>query len=72
MLTKYVFFILIIVLLVCAAKTSVQSSEHFEDVKTLRKEEVDDINIDEISTEYVSADGQIVDAILSNWCKQIT
>jgi hypothetical protein len=63
MLTKYVFFILIIVLLVCAAKTSVQSSEHFEDVNKLRKEELNDINIDQISTEYVSADGQTVELI---------
>ena len=63
MLTKYVFFILIIVLLVCAAKKSVQSSEHFEDVKKSRKAELEDINIDEISTEYVSADGQTVELI---------
>ena len=63
MLTKYVFFILIIVLLVCAAKKSVQSSEHFEDVKKSGKAELEDINIDEISTEYVSADGQTVELI---------
>jgi hypothetical protein len=63
MLTKYVFFIIIIVLLVCAAKRSVQSSEHFEDVKKSRKLELDEININEISTEYVSADSQIVELI---------
>jgi hypothetical protein len=51
------------VLLVCAAKRSVQSSEHFEDVKKSRKLELDEININEISTEYVSADSQIVELI---------
>jgi hypothetical protein len=63
MLTKYVFFILIIVLLVCAAKKSVQLSEHFEDVKKSNKAELEDINIDDISRDYVSADGQTVELI---------
>ena len=63
MLTKYLFFIIILVLLVVAAKKSVQSSEHFEDVKKSKRAELEDININEISNQYVSADGQTVELI---------
>ena len=56
MLIKYLFCILILVLLVCGAKASIQTSENFKDVS-------DDITISDVSKDYSSADSQIVEVI---------
>ena len=63
MLTKYIFFVLIVVLLVYAAKSSVR--EHFED--EIINDDVDMAKPDNISVDaspdYVSADSKIVELI---------
>ena len=56
MLIKYLFCILILVLLVCGAKASIQTSENFKDVS-------DDITISDVSKDYSPADSQIVEVI---------